>query len=97
MRTVEKEVKAKGAVVGTATINIPENWDEAASLGADGLSALEYGLTVKAMNAIRSEVTGGPKSLKSAIYAKLQGLKMENPEAFAKICKQLGVEEEPAS
>lgn len=88
MKSETFQVKSKGQVVGEATVNLPESLNEAMADEAGNLSAMWYGLRVRAANVVRSAATGGPKSLSGMIAAKIK----DNPEALEKIKKLLGIE-----
>jgi len=89
MRTETFDVKSKGEVVGQATVNLPESLSEAMADEAGNLSAMWYGLRVRAANTVRTAATGGPKSLPRMIAAKLAN----DPEKMAKVLKLLGIEQ----
>ena len=96
MRVEKIEAKAKGIVVATADINMPETLNEAVEMfgGGEAGTTRVFGLAMRQykigeLNRIRDAATGGVK-IPKAILEKLKAITDES--MLATVCAAMGID-----
>ena len=91
MQTVQIDVKSKGKVVATTSVELPtleEVVDMPTERQVACVKAMHYGLRVSAANAAREKAIGGPKS----VYAMIARALKDHPDAAARVAAELGIQ-----